>query len=56
MMQDSPVAHKNYTVALYIQKEIAKSKLNTYILACTRATSSGTLKIYTVSYVAVVYM
>ena len=32
MMQDSPAAHKNYTIAFCIQKEIAIYKLNNYIL------------------------
>ena len=39
MMQDSPAAHKNYTIAFYINKEIAISKLNLYILS---SVASGT--------------
>ena len=39
MMQDSPAAHKNYTLAFYVLKEIATSKLNNYVLASIRATS-----------------
>ena len=41
MIQDSPAAHKNYTLSFYIlQKEIAISKLKNYILASIRATLS----------------
>jgi hypothetical protein len=34
-----PAAHKNYTVAFNIQKEIATSTLNNYTLASIRASS-----------------
>ena len=40
MQADSPVAHKNYTVAFNIQKEIATSKLN-YWQGCQGVPGSG---------------
>jgi hypothetical protein len=49
MMQDSPAVYKNYTLAFYIQKQIATSKLNNYILLASIRLPRvpGTLKIYT---------
>ena len=52
MQQDSPAAHKNYTLAFYIQKEIATYKLNSYILRTSFYKGylrypASTLKIYT---------
>mgnify|MGYP007043775978 CR=1 FL=1 len=37
-MQDSSAVHKIYTLAFNIQKEIATSKLNYYLVASIRAT------------------